>query len=345
MSATRLSLLLSAVVPIAAAAAPTPAAPTPVVRDAAGLFRPETIREAEAIAGRIRAATRPPKSVIVETFDRLPEGVADLTAFGRAEFARRNVDGLLVVILEGRGLRVFAGRQTLERIGAEGRNAVADQLLQGFRAGRPDEALIAALRSAEQRLTAAFPATPAARAPPPTTEGPADWVSDWTAGYSWVGWVLVILAIALAVWLVIGIVRAVLARRSGGGGYGGPAPGGHGGPGGAGGWGAGGGFLTSLLGGLFGAAAGNWAYDALFRDHSHDQPAAGGETGAAGAGAAGGDAGGTDVIDMSDRGQVGEGEAGADFGGFGGADTGGDYGGGEFGGDDYAGGDFGGSQT
>lgn len=69
----------------------------------------------------------------------------------------------------------------MARIGAEGRNAVADRLLQGFRAGRPDEGLIAALRSAEQRLTAAFPATPGAPAPAaraPAADGPADWVSD-----------------------------------------------------------------------------------------------------------------------------------------------------------------------
>ena len=51
------------------------------------------------------------------------------------------------------------------------------------------------------------------------------------------------------------------------GGYGpGGMPGGYG-PGYGG--GGGGGFFSSLVGGMFGAAAGNWMYDSFFRGEGH----------------------------------------------------------------------------
>jgi uncharacterized protein len=123
------------------------------------------------------------------------------------------------------------------------------------------------------------------------------------------------LCVLLGVWLVIGLVRAF---TGGGGGYG---PGGYGG-------GGGGGFFPSLIGGMFGAAAGMWLYDSFFRDHS-----------SAAASDAGGGYGGNDGTGDGDFDRGSEGGAG-DFGND--ADGGGDYGGGDYGGGDFGGGDFGG---
>ena len=97
----------------------------------------------------------------------------------------------------------------------------------------------------------------------------------------------------------------------------------------------GGGFMTSLMGGMFGAVAGHYLYDNFFGG-SHSSPASAGDAGGGygnnnttdtGAGDydGGGDSGGSDFGGGGDAG-------GADFGGgsdFGGGDTGG---GGDFGG-------------
>lgn len=125
----------------------------------------------------------------------------------------------------------------------------------------------------------------------------------------------------MAVWLVIGLIRAFTGGGGGGGGYGG---GGYGG--------GGGGFMTSMLGGLFGAAAGMYLYDQFLGHHgssdlnagqSNDYDNTSGDNGAGDFD--GGSAGG-----------------GGDFGDSGGG--GGDFGGGDFGGGDFGGGggDFGG---
>lgn len=116
------------------------------------------------------------------------------------------------------------------------------------------------------------------------------------------GWICLGLFVLLAIWLVVGLIRAF---TGGGGG------GGYGGGGGGGGWG--GGFGTALFGGLFGAMAGMWLYNSFFS--GSDASAADAGTGATDAGAGGGDTGGA-------------------------TDTGGDYGGGDLGGD-YGGGDVG----
>ncbi|MBO0699497.1 MAG: hypothetical protein J2P46_13965, partial [Zavarzinella sp.] len=127
------------------------------------------------------------------------------------------------------------------------------------------------------------------------------------------GWICLGIALLLGIWLVFGLVRAFAGGGYyGGGGYG---PGyGYGG----------GGFFPSLMGGLFGAAAGMWMYDNFFGGHS--STAYGGDYGGGGYGDTGPTVDDTGAGDFSrDEG------AGGDF--DGGGDAGGDYGGGgDFGG-------------
>jgi hypothetical protein len=121
------------------------------------------------------------------------------------------------------------------------------------------------------------------------------------------GYVCLGLFVLAGVWLVIGLFRMFT-----GGGGGAPGVGG-----------GGGGFMTSLLGGLFGAAAGMWLYNSMFGGGGMF---GGGSDAYAGDAGAGGDAGGADT----GAGDWGGGSG--DAGGF-------DGGGGDFGG---GGGDFGG---
>jgi uncharacterized protein len=144
------------------------------------------------------------------------------------------------------------------------------------------------------------------------------------------GWIVLAAIVFLGFWLVMTIFRAI------GRGLGGGGPAGPGGPGGYGYGGGGRGFFSSMLGGIFGAAAGTWLYDS-FRGGGHSNawgdsqnPNSFGSNDAAppgdepGAGDFSGDPGG----------------GGGDFGGdSGGGDSGGDSGGGDFGsGGDFSGG-------
>jgi hypothetical protein len=94
----------------------------------------------------------------------------------------------------------------------------------------------------------------------------------------------------------------------------------------------GGGFFRSMLGGLFGAAAGMWIYDQFLGGHSH-------ASGFEGDSHPGGTAGEMDAETPYSGKDSDYSGGGGDFGG-GGGDSGGDYGGGGgFG--DSSGGDFG----
>jgi hypothetical protein len=158
------------------------------------------------------------------------------------------------------------------------------------------------------------------------------------------GWICLGLVVLLAIWLVVGIIRALTSPAYGGGGGGGYGGGGGGFGGG------GGGFGTALLGGMFGAMAGMYLYNSMMGTHYPPQ-AFGGEASAADASSGGdtgagdydgGSSGATDGADYGGDGGGDYGGGGGDYGGGGGdyGGGGGDYGGG--GGDYGGGGDFGG---
>ncbi len=123
------------------------------------------------------------------------------------------------------------------------------------------------------------------------------------------GYICIGIVALAAVWLVIGLIR--MFTGGGGGGYG--PGGGYGG--------GGGGFMTSMLGGLFGAAAGMYLYDQFFGHHGSDLSAGQGDYG--------------DTSSSYDDGGAGDYSGGGDGGG-----TDFDSGGGDFGGGDFGGGDF-----
>jgi len=137
-------------------------------------------------------------------------------------------------------------------------------------------------------------------------------------------WIVIAVGVFGGVWLLMAVMRA-MSGGSGGGGAGSMGGAGVGG---------GGGFMTSLLGGLFGAAVGNWMYDSFFRG-------SGGGWGASDAYGAdpstGNESAGEDFGDDTPGGDF-DGSGGGDFGG--GDSGGGDFGGGDFGGGDFGGGDF-----
>lgn len=135
-------------------------------------------------------------------------------------------------------------------------------------------------------------------------------------GTNIMGYVCIGLAVLLGIWLVVALIRA-FTGGGGGGGYGG------------GGYGGGGGFFPSLMGGLFGAAAGMYLYNSFM----------GGDNNASASDAAAGDTGDTGAADTGE-GNYDEGASAGSEGGDWGDSGGGDAGGGDWGGG--GGGDFGG---
>lgn len=148
------------------------------------------------------------------------------------------------------------------------------------------------------------------------------------------GWVCLGVVGLMVVWMIFGAMRG--SSMGGGQGVGGPGYGGYGG-------GGGGGFLTNMLGGMFGAAAGMWMYNHFFGGGTPTasaggffgggEPPAGEEAGTgdfSGGNQSGGDFGDSSG-DSGGGGWFGGGDSsGGDWGGGGG---GGDFGGGDFGGD------------
>ena len=116
----------------------------------------------------------------------------------------------------------------------------------------------------------------------------------------WLSWLCLGLVVLLGVWMVIGLIRMITGGMGGMGG---------------------GGFFSSLLGGLFGAAAGMYLYDQFFGSGASSASAAQGSGDTTGTDAGAGD---------WDRGSAG---GGYDAGG-------GDWGGGDLGGGDFGGGDW-----
>ena len=237
-------------------------------------------------------------------------------------------------------VQVIADKATRERgFSNEDERKVRDILLEGFRAAaklekenpqqaveQRDKALLSAVDFVVEDLRNTSPpmrgSSPNRAAAPPLADPRGDNSSTIA------GWICIGLVALLALWLIVGFIRALSGI--------GTAP--------AGGAPAGGGFFSSLLGGLFGAMAGMWLYNHLFGGGSL---LSGGESGGiagtdagspggvAGEGDFSGDAGAGGSFDTGDDGGGGD-WGGGDWGG----DGGGDFGGGDFGGGDFGGGDF-----
>jgi uncharacterized protein len=303
------------------------AAVTPEVKDEAGLFKAETVKKANAAVREIK--NRYHKDLLIETFQTVPadkvEEVKKMDRAARDQFFEEwmreraraaEVDGIYVLITREPGhVHVGVGPKTREKaFTTSDRKKLSDLLVARFREKEFDRGLLAAVTFVNDTLrshvgTAAAPVSRPARST-------ADERLPQTSPL--VGWICIGLVALVVAWVVIALIRAI----SGGAG----APGGSGAPG-----FGGGGFMTGLLGGLFGAMAGSWLYDRFFGGDYHSGGWGASQAHGAEPGAGGPDAG-------SDQGQDFTG-SGGDFGGDAG---GGDFGGGDFGGGDFGGGDFGG---
>ncbi len=334
------------------------AAVAPKVHDEAKFFSEDAIRQADRKILDIHREYK--KDLLIETVPEVPKDLQKrFTDEGKERFFQdwardraRNADvnGVYVLICKSPGhVQVEVGNETRRKaFTSENRDRLIRILLDNFKQKKFDTGLTEGVDYVATSLRENLGRSGASRSVIPGGGGRTMSTSPI------MGWLCIGLVVLLGLWLVVGLIRAIsgAGRGYGPGGYGGGGYGpGYGG-------GGGGGFMSSLMGGLFGAAAGNWLYDSFFRGggggwgssgygggmgsggvepQDTDYTGAGGDfdSGDAGGGGGGdfGDGGGGGG-DFGGGGDVGGG--GGDFGG-GGGDFGG--GGGDFGG---GGGDFGG---
>ena len=314
------------------AALAQPAQTSRSVADDLGLFSAEAEAKANAVIGRVKQQHK--KDLVIETAHapKRPAGLNenDKAAVGRffddwavARFENQKVNGVYVVILEKpKIIRVVVGPRTLESgmFTKANRDELFQKIQEKLKASDEDGALLAGVNYVADTLQTnartSSGATPQAAPPAKKTGGETtdDAAQPQVQASPIIKWILIGLAVLLVFWLVSAVIRA-LGSMGGAGGYGGAG---------------GGGFMSSLLGGMFGAAAGMWMYDHFF----------GGGTPSATAGPSGG-------YTPSEPTDVGAGAPSVGGGDYekeeGGAADPGDWGSGDTGGGDFGGGgDWGG---
>jgi hypothetical protein len=251
------------------------------VRDRAGMFSPEAVKDAKAKLDRIEQKTGIP--IVVETIDRIPGLDRNASTSTRraaierlAEQRAKEIGYEGAYLLISKGDRVSSPLLVRERyepfLPKESRQAVIDALLGGFKAGNFDKGLISATEALDRSLASA--AVVKHRGGAPALAGPERVVAR--PGKSGLGTLLMIGLGIFGVLLVLRILGGLFNRGASGYpaqmGMGEPRPGmgagpGYGPPGYGYGGGRGGGFFSGMLGGLGGALAGNWLYDQFSGRH------------------------------------------------------------------------------
>ncbi len=274
------------------------------------------------------------KGVLIETFKEIPADVKagvdmedksarskmfDQWALKQAK--QHGVNGVYVLLVKSPShLQAEVGTDTQQlAFTLKDRTALVSLMVGKLAAKQNDEALRDGVNFVHATMKSHLPSRPrTGAAPVPSSSShPAE-----KSGGG--GWIIQFIVIGLVVWVVIGLIRAILGRMGGGSAMGQPGYGGGGG---------GGGFFSSLIGGMFGAAAGMWMYDQFFSSHSNSafgsdrNDTNSGETGFSGqdndySGS------GDDIGGGSDSGSSGGGDwggGGGDFGGGGDSGGGGDF--------------------
>ncbi|MEI6125729.1 MAG: TPM domain-containing protein [Pseudomonadota bacterium] len=229
------------------------------VEDEAQLFSNAARLEANRIIGDIQKNTRPTKDVLLITKPALPSDQTSADTFARTLFKEHKVSGILVLIVKDpHKIVVVVGAETEERFTKE--NELREHFLAGFRQKRFDNGLIGGIRFAASELMKDFS--------PGMVPANNDRYSNQLASRrlnagdeenkgSSFSWLTVLLVVVACIFLFRLLTRVMGGGASTGMGMGG----GNVYPGAT---GVGGGFISSILGGGFGAVAGNWLYDRFF---------------------------------------------------------------------------------
>lgn len=260
------------------------------------------------------------KDLVIETFKEIPEEIkqgvelTDKAALGRLfeqwtvkQAKQQKVNGVYILLTkEPAHIQIVVGNDTQKKaFTLMDRTNLTSLMLNKLRKKQNDEALLEGVNFVLTTMASHAPPhnrgnnVSSSSASSPVKGVPSEQANPW----SWL--IIAVIGIA-AIWLIVGVLRSVMGGRAATAGSG-MSPGF-----------GGGGMFGSLLGGMFGAAAGMWLYDQFSGNH--------------------GNAWGADQDNRS-GGSTGFSGQDTDYSGTGG-DFGGDFGGGDSGGDASGGGDF-----
>ncbi len=296
------------------------------IHDEAGIFDPDTIRKAQETLDRVERQVQLP--VTIETIDSLQGDSIDEATIQHAE--KQRASGVFILIAKKeRKIEVRAARGYARAFPVSRTATIRKAILAQFQKGDFNAGLLAGASQIEKSATEAAAENGGTLLQQGPGGGRRPALRHGAAGRQTFG-LGSLLGIGLGIMAILFVMRLI--GSAFGGGHGGYGAAGRMGPGyGAPGYGGGGGgFLSSMFGGIGGALAGNWLYDQFSGRHHH----------------------GGDYVDSSssyDPGQAGDNGAddwsggsasSGDWGGGGGGDWGGGGGGGDWGGG--GGGDWGG---
>lgn len=305
------------------------------IRDEAGLFSADAIRQAQTKLDRVERETR--LTTTIETIDSLQGENIDDVVLRHAQQTKSQ--GIFILIAkQERKIEVRVSKRFRADFPNDRLSAIRDRFRAGFQQKDFDAGLTQGVDVLVAEAKGARPrGDDKLGRPAPAAGRPAGRPTSGIGSLLGIG--LGILAILFIVRLLgnlfgggqrAGYPGAPMAGPGGGpGGPGGPGFGGPGyGPGGYGGYGGGGrgGFWSSMFGGIGGAMAGNWLYDQFSGRHQQTGHSEGSFYGDGGASDSGTDPAGGD--DWSGGGSVSGDWGGGDGGDWGGGDGGGDWGGG-----------------
>jgi hypothetical protein len=330
------------------------------IRDDAGMFAGDAMRQAETALQKVQRDTKVP--IVIETITSLRgEDAADAAKRRAMQAGERGVFVLLAK--KEKKISVVVAPEYARVFPSERRVAIHDAFKKEFDKSGLDRGLVAAIQDIGAIATDAMKqsggpskravAPPARAGAPPARVGQAPGVPQQRRGGG--GLVSGLIAVGLIILVILIAVRVLGALFRGvSGGYGGPAQ--MGGPGYGPGQGygpgpgyagrGGGGFWSSMFGGIGGAVAGNWLYDQFSGRNHHTeghQPTSGnlGDGGYYGGAGSAPQTGGDEWVggESTNWGDSGGGGGGGDWvGGGGDGGGGGDWGGGGGGGGDWGGG-------
>ena len=230
-----------------------------IILDGGGFF--SDAAKLEANRQLLDLGVRFKKEVVIETFKSVPAEISQgvnlqdgaavnqmFESWTLQQARQQRVNGIYILLSkEPAHLQVIIGNETQRTLFSLKDRAVLIEVMLGkLRSKQPDDALLQGVNV----IASAMKSHSMERAQPRAQNRPAlqkEEPSPW-------GWVLAAVIGFLVAWLVVGLVRSM---SSGGGGTG-TTPG------------SGGGFMTSLLGGMFGAAAGMWLYDQFSGRNNYD---------------------------------------------------------------------------
>lgn len=229
------------------------------IDDKGAFFSDKAKSEASAVV--TRSAVKWRRDLRLETFPEIPASVREgvnlqdkaaatqmYEKWARREATNRKVNGVYVLLVKNPShLQVVVNEETLQKaFTLADREALVTLMLGRLREKKFDEALLDGVRFFSNQMSRHASEKPLSAVDSPSSN--SNFFASKTSGFGWLGSLLIAVLVITVILRLLGAVFGAMTGSS---------PGLGGVP-------SGGGFFRSLMGGLFGAAAGMWLYDHFF---------------------------------------------------------------------------------